>query len=373
MMLAGVDWGMVGAITSIIALVCAVPGFIIQLQSLKKSLTRLENQNADAVDAIQKLANVRRVADGDQNALWSRNVDYGGLDYHSRMEKSIPVVLCANLKGGVGKTTIASNLAAYFADQGERVLAIDLDYQGSMSSLFIGHARITDEATIDESQARGAELMSGQQSPYWARTAAQSVSSNLVKLRYIPTSYDMATLENRLMFKWLINEAPRDIRLNLAAVLLDDEIQKHFDRVIIDTAPRLTTSFVNGLCTSTHLLVPTILDDMSANAVDNFLSQIRALKPRICPQLNLLGIVGSKTHYREPGRFTAREQEVIARLRARAASIYGHGDHFLDMCNIREEAAIATAAGKKLAYFEHDESRSMFRTLGEEVARRTKR
>jgi chromosome partitioning protein len=161
--------------------------------------------------------------------------------------------------------------------------------------------------------------------------------------------------------------------LNLATVLLDDEIQQHFDRVIIDTAPRLTTSFVNGLCTATHLLVPTILDNMSANAVDNFLSQVRALKPRICPQLNLLGIVGSKTYYREPGRFTTRELEVIAWLRGRAETTYGHGNHVMDMCNIREEAAIATAAGKKLAYFEHDESRSMFRVLGEEIARRTKR
>ena len=112
---------------------------------------------------------------------------------------------------------------------------------------------------------------------------------------------------------------------------------------------------------------------MSANAVDNFLYQIKGLKPRICQHLDLVGIIGSKTHYREPGRFTTREHEVIARMRARASDIYGRGDHFLDTCNIMEQAAIASAAGKRLAYFEHSESRTMFSALGDEIARRTKR
>jgi hypothetical protein len=108
----GIDWGMIGAIVSIFALVLAVPGFILQMRSLRKSVARLADQNADAADAIRKLSNVRRVSEGYQNALWSRNIDFGPLDYHGRLEKSVPIILCANLKGVVGKTTIASNLVS---------------------------------------------------------------------------------------------------------------------------------------------------------------------------------------------------------------------------------------------------------------------
>jgi cellulose biosynthesis protein BcsQ len=49
------------------------------------------------------------------------------------MQDSIPIVLFANLKGGVGKTTLAANLTSYFEIQhAERVLAINLDFQGSL-------------------------------------------------------------------------------------------------------------------------------------------------------------------------------------------------------------------------------------------------
>jgi Mrp family chromosome partitioning ATPase len=52
--------------------------------------------------------------------------------YKLRMESALgtlPVIICANLKGGVGKTTITANIAAKFAKMKEKpVLAIDLDY-----------------------------------------------------------------------------------------------------------------------------------------------------------------------------------------------------------------------------------------------------
>src|SRR5204862_249242 len=48
-----------------------------------------------------------------------------------------PVVAVLNFKGGVGKTTLTANLAATFAGHGERVLMIDLDYQGSLTSLVL--------------------------------------------------------------------------------------------------------------------------------------------------------------------------------------------------------------------------------------------
>jgi hypothetical protein len=64
-------------------------------------------------------------------------------DYRLRMESAgatVPVIVSANLKGGVGKTTVTANIAASFAQKKagknqKPVLAIDLDYQGSLSSM----------------------------------------------------------------------------------------------------------------------------------------------------------------------------------------------------------------------------------------------
>ena len=229
---AAMDWNMIAALAGVGALLIGAPGAILSLLSVRSSLKRLEVQNEEGVKALKILTALRKIGDGDQNALWSKPLDLGEFKYHERLAKSIPIVVFANLKGGVGKTTIASNVAAAFADKGERVLALDLDYQGSLSSLFIGHAQITDKQTLDESQQRGAEMLSGQRDPYWAKTAAIAVSTDLPKLKYIPTTYDLADTENRLMIKWLVGDSLRDVRLNLATILMDDEIQKSYDRII---------------------------------------------------------------------------------------------------------------------------------------------
>ena len=71
----------------------------------------------------------------------------------------IPILSIANLKGGVGKTTIAANLSGYFSSEATsvrdatrrcRVLAIDLDFQGSLSSVLLKYDdRVPPRATYD--------------------------------------------------------------------------------------------------------------------------------------------------------------------------------------------------------------------------------
>ena len=102
--------------------------------------------------------------------------------------------------------------------------------------------------------------------------------------------YPFATIENELMTEWLLGRAP-DPRYNLSAILRSEEVQDKFDAVLIDCPPRITTACVNALCASTHLLIPTLLDEMSAQAAEYFSLQIKRMKATLFPRLELLGVV----------------------------------------------------------------------------------
>jgi chromosome partitioning protein len=76
-------------------------------------------------------------------------------------------------------------------------------------------------------------------------------------------------------------------------------VQADFDLVIIDAPPRLTTGHVQAMCASTHVLIPTILDSLSGDAVARYVDQIATHKlgpegdagVAICPQIAPLGVV----------------------------------------------------------------------------------
>jgi Mrp family chromosome partitioning ATPase len=90
--------------------------------------------DAQLAEANSKIMRLQTKLDSVSNAsrddaeFWSRDPDPATRlpDYVGELSKSIPVLLFANQKGGVGKTTLATNVAACFATRGERVLVIDL-------------------------------------------------------------------------------------------------------------------------------------------------------------------------------------------------------------------------------------------------------
>lgn len=365
--------------------VLAVVGFLFSVPRIRKEILRLRDEQKRAAAAVVRIDELRNLSEQGQQGIWSRSVNYDEVKYNEKLQGSIPIILLANLKGGVGKTTIAANLAAALASSAgleadesrpentKRVLAIDLDYQGSLSSLFLGHNEIDDPREIDDLRTKAIGLLGGDRNAAWAKEAAQPLKDPYSNLRYLPTDSEMADLENRLTLRWLIGETGKDVRFNLMEVLSHADIQHHFDYVILDTAPRLTLSFINGLCAATHLIVPTGLDNLAAQSAGNFIIQYKFLKPRICPQLELIGVVPSMTYNQGPANYIQREQPVVARLQGLVRGEFGSSAFLLENCNIHRAAHIRNAAGEKLAYFESDESRTIFTTLAKEVIERTRR
>jgi chromosome partitioning protein len=228
------------------------------------------------------------------------------------------ILAIANLKGGVGKTTLAANLGAFFAREWQkRVLLIDLDFQGSLSSMaFPGK----DWLPGAHQSSLATRLISGDLAPVDVPLLAQEVDlksgeNGPGRLQVITAYYDLAQADNRIMIEWLLQYVDfrpgdlrdalierlrgnllgtADVRYTLAKNLHSDIVQRAFDLIIIDCPPRLTTAKIHALCASSHLLIPTIFDRTSAEAVVTLYEQIETLKRAgICPHLKYMGVVGT--------------------------------------------------------------------------------
>jgi cellulose biosynthesis protein BcsQ len=215
-------------------------------------------------------------AGSDDQNIWLGDPIIQPEAYHERMQVSIPILLIANLKGGVGKSTIAANLVPYFEkEHKESVLAIDLDYQGSLSSMLL-----PEPYNRQPRQAQTLkDLVCGRCDNIGAFGISRPARDTVLDSRIIDCDGPFANFETRLLIQWLSGEVDGDVRYGLARSLLDPAIQKRFHRVIIDAPPRMTTGFVNALCASTHLVVPFVLDTLSAERVGLcFLARLPSLE-----------------------------------------------------------------------------------------------
>lgn len=275
------------------------------------------------------------------------------------------VIAFANNKGGVGKTTLTANLAAHWArDWDKRVLLVDLDYQGTLSAMAL---RKVEHWVPKGHDSLASRAISGDLEPNLLVNFAKEVP-NGYGLRIIPAYYDLAQAENRLIVEWLL-QAPRqrqnlrhfvsdlllgkslrlqDIRYNLAAVLQSRAVREAFDVVLIDCPPRLTTGTIQALCASTHLVVPTILDMPSAEAVVTFCEEVQTLKTAdICPNLKYAGIVGVRVSPNVNGIAEVNAMNLISDRLADLKFPSG----FLDKANfIRDAAPLVNDVGEGIAY-----------------------
>jgi chromosome partitioning protein len=265
-----------------------------------------------ALQAVAREVNDDGVSEG--NGVWLTTPIDQPTDYWRGVTTSRTLAI-ANLKGGVGKTTLAANIGAYLAkDWQKRVLLIDLDFQGSLSSMaFPG----MDWLPSAHQSSLATRLISGDITPSDVHLLAQKVDLNTNengRLQVITAYYDLAQADNRIMVEWLLQCSHRapdllhelierlkgklsrrpDVRYTLAKVLHSDAVQKAFDLIIIDCPPRLTTSTIQAFCASSHLLIPTIFDRTSAEAVVSLCEQVETLKHAgICPYLEYIGVVGT--------------------------------------------------------------------------------
>ncbi|MBC8050314.1 MAG: ParA family protein [Chitinophagales bacterium] len=262
-------------------------------------------------------------------------------------KSSIPIITVGNLKGGVGKSTLVTNLAAGLATIGDaqkKVLIIDLDFQGSLSSM-----TCLDKEPLDKASA----LLSGHQSHEWickdAEQAHSRVNDNpfpVPGVKVVSANNDLARTETHIFVKWLLQETG-DIRFNLRRALHHPDVAADYKYIVIDTPPRMTTGHIQALCASTHVLIPTIMDNLSGAAVANYVDQIESHRA-IWPRLKYLGVLGTLTRPGMPIEKTTRLIEAkLSALQQKYPSVMPKV--FPDELFIKNCAFFARAAGEGIA------------------------
>jgi cellulose biosynthesis protein BcsQ len=309
-----------------------------------------------------------------ESELWQLYEPKPRVHYSSPSKVSRPKILViANNKGGVGKTTLAAGLATYFErKQQKRVLLVDLDYQGSLTNWMIKAAgiHIPPEQSYRLAHANG--LVDGGARELWVAESLRgdNTAEGFAKAQLVTADYSLTQHETKRMLNWLLQGGVPDIRFYVAEALLGRRVQdqdKGFDVVIIDTPPRLTTGTVGALIAATHLVVPTILDPLSAEAVGSFLKQAWRLRERFNPGLELAGVVGTMTTARPLGKpLTATELDVrgvvLSRMQEWKTNAYMFSADIQDIARIRRRAGILNP------YFsEDDRVPQMFDTFGDEL------
>lgn len=310
---------------------------------------------------------LRKITDNSQ-ALWTLRPAATFDDLRSRLwdPTGARIVTIGNLKGGVGKTTLAANLAAYVSETlHEDVLLIDLDYQGSLSNmLMLAIEREEVASNVDRLFEPGAGLASLEE-------ASVHLVPKLNRGWLVPSNYSFAQLENRLLLSWLLqSDGGVDVRHRLANLLLRPEVRRAYKLIILDMPPRMTLGSVNALVASHYFLVPTVLDKLSAEAVSQFFSSVKQIKQDLGLVIEPLGVVGCMTRAKEPSTNELRALE-LARL---GAQQWDPGEDYVFKTTLPRKVAIGNAAGEDVAYFKNDGAgrplKEIFDPLFEEICRK---
>lgn len=292
------------------------------------------------------------------------------------------VLVFANLKGGVGKTTMAANPAAYFADLGNEVLLIDFDYQGSLTRTVLRAAGKQVEGFGNSTDT----LLADQLTATSVMQHVPMLQPTLNHITLLPSNYALNRAENLLLMRWLLDGSRADPRFALARLLAQEVINHKFKIVIIDTPPRLTLATVNALCAATHVVVPTNMDNLAIDNVGDLLSQMDSwFRKKLNPSIKLAGIIGTMSSQRElddtelRSRLTV-EQEARRRWGGKPPLTVGLKiwpmDAYVFQRNVPDTVRFRRDAGNTIAYLDtkapDTAPRSTIQELGQEIASRIK-
>ncbi len=179
------------------------------------------------------------------------------------------VIAIANQKGGVGKSTTAVNLAAYLGSRDFKVLCIDVDAQGNMTTGF--------GVKKKASKVTSYEVLIGQ-----ARIQEAVIHTDFKNVSLVPATSDLAGGEIDLIN---LDDRMSRLKMQLLTCRLD------YDYIFIDCPPSLNLITINALVASDRLIIPMQAEFYALEGLSQLIETVKIVRTKYNPSLDIEGIL----------------------------------------------------------------------------------
>ena len=183
------------------------------------------------------------------------------------------IIAIANQKGGVGKTTTTFNLGAALASQGKRVLLIDADPQGNLTT-YMGWTEDELSVTLNDLLVN---TLNDRKNNF-----DSCIKHHSENLDLIPSDIQLSSIEMTL-----VGAMSREYTMRNSI----KELKEKYDYILIDTQPALGMLTINALASADKVIIPLQPQYLAAKGMTQLLSTIIKIRQQINPNIKIDGIV----------------------------------------------------------------------------------
>lgn len=243
------------------------------------------------------------------------------------MVKKAKVIAVVNQKGGTGKTTTTENLGIGLVKEGNKVLLIDMDPQGSLT-ISLGYPR-PDEMYPTISDVLGNIIQESLLDP------REGIIQHREGVELMPGNIELSGLEVSL-----VNIMSRETVLKQYL----EHIKKEYDYILLDCMSSLGMITMNALVAADSVLIPVQAQYLSAKGLEQLLQTVGKVRRQINPRLKIDGIILTMVDKR-----TNYAKEISALVR----DVYG-GNIRVFKTDIPHSVRAAEISAEGKSIFEHD-------------------